>query len=78
MEKILLSRLESLRIKMIWTAQHKGLIHPDVLEISQEIDLIHNKINKLRFTYPVKNRLKIIIREASVKKTAYIYAKACV
>lgn len=78
MENMLLSRLEILRVKMNEIAYHKGLEHPDVLKISQEIDQLHNKINELRIKYQMKEKIKIIIREASVKRTAYIYARACV
>lgn len=78
MENELLARLESLRIKMIGIAERKGLSHPEVLMISQEIDQIHNKINVLSGKFPRRRRIKIMIKEASTIKDAYIYARACV
>lgn len=77
MEKQLLARLESLRIEMIGIAERKGLSHPDVLRISQEVDHLHNKLNLIGRKLPKTVKMKIMIREASLKK-AYIYARACV
>jgi S-adenosylmethionine synthetase len=76
MEKQLLARLESLRKEMIGIAERKGLSHPDVLRISQEVDQLHNKLNLIG-KYSVRAKMKIMIREASMKR-AYIYARACV
>jgi hypothetical protein len=47
MEQRLLKKLEKLRTEMNVLAINKGLNHPDVLHLSQQIDEIHNKINQL-------------------------------
>ncbi|GAA0355927.1 hypothetical protein GCM10008968_09470 [Bacillus horti] len=46
MDKMLMCQLEGLRKKMNELAEKEGLLHPDVLKLSQQIDVLHNRINK--------------------------------
>lgn len=47
MERRLLKKLENLRILMNEIAERKGIDDPRVLRISQEIDRVHNQLNRL-------------------------------
>lgn len=47
MEEVYLIKMEWLRYQMIQLAKERGLNDPAVLEISQQIDELHNKLNQL-------------------------------
>jgi S-adenosylmethionine synthetase len=76
MENVLLIRLERLRKQMNELAKRKGLCHPEVLLISQEIDQVHNRINELSYHHQTSNKNKFIIKESSKEKSIYLYATA--
>jgi|GEM_PF-4866131 len=71
MEKILMTKLESLRAEMNTLAEERGLNNPQVLALSQEIDKIHNKLNNLRKYKNNHLDKNNIIREAENGKLLY-------
>ncbi len=82
MEKILLLKMERMQKQMIELARLKGIDHPEVLLMSQKIDVVHNRINRLAHLtskqhkpYPIIRRLNKnnFVKESS-KISAYLYA----
>lgn len=47
MKDLILGEIRFLKEKMVQKACEKGLDHPHVLKISQEIDELHNDLNRI-------------------------------
>lgn len=85
MEKRVMMQLEGLRKKMNELADKKGLDHPEVLMISQQIDELHNKFNRFHYDSSKKHqstiyrlRRNIKIKESRNQIYAYLYAASVI
>ncbi len=77
MEQDILARIQFLKKEMVSVAEVKGLNDMEVLRISQEIDRLHNQLNRIKYEYvlptPRMNAKQAMQRKPYVRELPLAY-----
>lgn len=76
-EQKILARIQFLKKEMVKVAEVKGLNDAEVLELSREIDRLHNRLNRIQYgyTYPatMKSSKRSTRRQTLVRELPHTY-----